>query len=321
MSIKQYLFVLILFAGTKLYSQAPDWQVVPANYQYSMSMVIFSKINHQEVEEEQSLVAAFVGDECRGVANFTYSERADRYLAFLTVYSNTIGDSLNFRVYRASGEGQGISEIERSFSFNDGLIIGQARQPISISEPPLNTEAELLSFSVPEQVKTPLIENDTVFIELDSVLDRTSLVPGFVLSEGASAYLQDTLLISNESEINLEEGQNLEVWSESGEQIRTYYLNPVMVDVNLNNFEASNLISPNNDGYNDTWIIKNVEKYQDCQLKIFDLSGKEYFKTDNYQNDWDGTANGEKVPVGTYYFLIEHDSLSFRASGYIQVIY
>lgn len=60
-------------------------------------------------------------------------------------------------------------------------------------------------------------------------------------------------------------------------------------------------ISPNNDGLNDNFVIKNIENYSDNELIILDAKGREVAKFNNYNNDWNGLdkANRE-LPAGNY---------------------
>ncbi len=68
--------------------------------------------------------------------------------------------------------------------------------------------------------------------------------------------------------------------------------------------ETVNLFTPNGDGVNDTWKIKNVNLYADCVVKIFNRWGIEVYSSTAYQNDWDGTYKGEKLPEATYYYFV-----------------
>ncbi|MFM6982598.1 MAG: gliding motility-associated C-terminal domain-containing protein [Chitinophagaceae bacterium] len=64
------------------------------------------------------------------------------------------------------------------------------------------------------------------------------------------------------------------------------------------------MLTPNGDGKNDVWIIKNIDAFPDNEVKIFDLTGREVYRKKRYNNSWDGTLNGEYLPTGTYSFVI-----------------
>lgn len=70
-------------------------------------------------------------------------------------------------------------------------------------------------------------------------------------------------------------------------------------------FSIKNVITANGDGYNDTWIIEGLELYPENNVVVFNIYGNEVFKEANYQNDWGGTYKGEKLPNGTYLYIVE----------------
>jgi gliding motility-associated-like protein len=69
---------------------------------------------------------------------------------------------------------------------------------------------------------------------------------------------------------------------------------------------ASNVVTPDGNGKNDTWIIKNIETYPDAEVTIFNRWGSIVFHTNNYQNDWNGN-NGKHdiLPDGAYFYVIK----------------
>jgi gliding motility-associated-like protein len=67
---------------------------------------------------------------------------------------------------------------------------------------------------------------------------------------------------------------------------------------------ATNILSPNGDGENDNWVIKDIERYPDNEVTIFDRSGRIVFQTKNYQNDWTGHFSGVPLAEGTYFYAI-----------------
>lgn len=62
--------------------------------------------------------------------------------------------------------------------------------------------------------------------------------------------------------------------------------------------------TPNNDGYNDIWQIKNLSKYPNAQISIFDRFGKLIIKLSAMDNGWDGKYNGELLFSDDYWFLL-----------------
>jgi len=84
--------------------------------------------------------------------------------------------------------------------------------------------------------------------------------------------------------------------------------------------EANNVLTPNSDGYNDKFIIKNIDHYPNNKLKIFDKAGRVVYTKQQYANDWDGTINGNPLNEGTYYYIIDLGSQASIIKGFISII-
>jgi gliding motility-associated-like protein len=98
----------------------------------------------------------------------------------------------------------------------------------------------------------------------------------------------------------------------------TYY---ITVKVNEDyNITPNNILTPNGDGENDTWIIENINNYPDNEVMIFDRTGRILLKTKNYKNDWDATINNELLIKGTYYYVIKLGLGIEQIKGFITVI-
>lgn len=65
---------------------------------------------------------------------------------------------------------------------------------------------------------------------------------------------------------------------------------------------ANNVLTPNNDGRNDRWIIQSLEDYPENEVIITDRAGRVIFKQRNYSNTWDGKLNGQRLAEGTYFY-------------------
>ncbi|MEZ4786789.1 MAG: choice-of-anchor L domain-containing protein [Flavobacterium haoranii] len=65
--------------------------------------------------------------------------------------------------------------------------------------------------------------------------------------------------------------------------------------------------SPNNDGYNDEWTIKNLDKkgLLASKIYIFDRFGKLIQQIIPGEKGWNGTYNGKKIPADDYWFILE----------------
>jgi gliding motility-associated-like protein len=81
-----------------------------------------------------------------------------------------------------------------------------------------------------------------------------------------------------------------------------------------------NAFSPNGDGINDTWNISGIADYPDCLVNIYNRYGSLLFQSKGYQQPWDGTINGAKVPVSTYYYVIDLGPKDKKIGGELTVI-
>jgi len=65
--------------------------------------------------------------------------------------------------------------------------------------------------------------------------------------------------------------------------------------------------TPNNDGYNDLWIIKGLAYYEEAEVKLFDRYGKliAFLNAINYS--WDGNLNGKQLPSDDYWYVFRID--------------
>ena len=85
-------------------------------------------------------------------------------------------------------------------------------------------------------------------------------------------------------------------------------------------YKIANLITLNNDGFNDKWYIEHIDLYPTSQVLIFDLSGNKIFEASPYLNDWEGTHNGKKVPDGVYYYILRFTDSDKVLKGSINIV-
>ena len=67
--------------------------------------------------------------------------------------------------------------------------------------------------------------------------------------------------------------------------------------------------SPNSDGTADFWEVVGIENYTldgvSLNVQIFDRKGIQVYDSEGaYENNWDGTFNGQYLPDGVYFFVI-----------------
>ena len=82
--------------------------------------------------------------------------------------------------------------------------------------------------------------------------------------------------------------------------------------------EAASVMTPNEDGYNDTFIIPCVLNHPRSSLSVFNRWGDEVYFNSDYRNEWGGTYQEEKLPTGTYFYHLNlNDGNQTKMTGYI----
>lgn len=69
----------------------------------------------------------------------------------------------------------------------------------------------------------------------------------------------------------------------------------------------SQIFTPNDDGFNDTWFIQNIKDYPKNKVYIFDRWGQRVYYKEGYDNvdGWDAKYIGGNLAVSTFYYVIE----------------
>jgi gliding motility-associated-like protein len=81
------------------------------------------------------------------------------------------------------------------------------------------------------------------------------------------------------------------------------------------------IITPNNDGFNDTWQILNIDLFPKAEVFVYNRWGKLVFSTKNIlANPWDGTSNGKPLPTDSYHYVLYLNDGSEPKSGVISII-
>ncbi len=79
-------------------------------------------------------------------------------------------------------------------------------------------------------------------------------------------------------------------------------------------FFIPNLITPNNDGKNDSFEITGIGDH--FSLEIYNRWGERIYKKDHYRNEW----NGEGLSDGIYYYLINDPLYEKDYKGWVQLL-
>ena len=152
---------------------------------------------------------------------------------------------------------------------------------------------------------------------------------------------------SNDGEINWYLDDLLEDHYQSGEQIipqltigeTTYYVTETVngcegdyaeVYITIEDCEIiiPTAITPDGDGNNDVWHIPSLdEAYPNNTVRIYNRWGNQIFEHDSStqgpynEKPWDGSFKGDRLPVGSYFFIIEfNDGERGSENGAISII-
>jgi gliding motility-associated-like protein len=81
------------------------------------------------------------------------------------------------------------------------------------------------------------------------------------------------------------------------------------------------IITPNDDTYNDEWIIRNIDLFPNAEVFIYTRWGKLIYRTKNLSaNPWDGRFKGKVMPTDSYHYILYLGDGSDPKSGIISII-
>lgn len=84
-----------------------------------------------------------------------------------------------------------------------------------------------------------------------------------------------------------------------------------------------NIFTPNGDGMNDFFVVPcllNTDEFPNSQVTIYNQWGDEVYRSETpYRNDWDGTYQGNQLPVATYFYFITFGDGRENASGDVRI--
>lgn len=94
--------------------------------------------------------------------------------------------------------------------------------------------------------------------------------------------------------------------------------NPDQLDVDGNgvgdvcdikSVNVAEAVTPNGDGINDTWVIRDIENYPNNEVRVYNTWGQLVFEAKGYDNGWNGSLqNGQgTLPRASYYYQIDLD--------------
>jgi len=92
----------------------------------------------------------------------------------------------------------------------------------------------------------------------------------------------------------------------------------IIVDTELRIYDG---FSPNADQKNDFWIIKNIQKYPEAKVLVYNRWGNRVYESEKgYPKPWDGKFEGNPIPIGAYFYMIDFGSNITPKSGSVTII-
>ncbi|MES2799894.1 MAG: gliding motility-associated C-terminal domain-containing protein [Bacteroidota bacterium] len=103
----------------------------------------------------------------------------------------------------------------------------------------------------------------------------------------------------------------------------------IVVEYNNDCIFIPTLVTPDGNGANDDWDIQGLKGFEKAEVEIYNRWGSLLYYASPYDINWDASANrgatidnSDKVPVGTYFYIIRlNDDENTTFKGYVEVQY
>jgi len=132
----------------------------------------------------------------------------------------------------------------------------------------------------------------------------------------------NTVVSGTSGAIPLMAGENtitVVVTAQDGVTTDTYTVNVYKGEA-IADISSTNILTPNGDGKNDYWLIKDIQLYPQNNVRVYDKGGRIVYNKNGYNNEWDGTLNGSPLAEGTYYFVVDLGPKLRKFKGYISIL-
>ena len=163
--------IFAILAGRAADASVPEWNVISSNYQFSATFTCLVSVDGTEITGEDDVLAAFVGDECRGVAKAAYSSDYGQSFFFLTVFSGDYsGEEISFKIYHAADDS--VYDMLKTYVFGSDQNYGNASDPVLLS----NSENTVVSVKSPEPIGIwPVPAYDYITVKAIKNMDKISV--------------------------------------------------------------------------------------------------------------------------------------------------
>jgi len=203
-----------------------------------------------------------------------------------------------------------------SAGFGNGDIISC----VITSDAPCVTPANATSNSVTMNVDVPPVVhaggNKSIAIGSSVLLKATTTANVTDVAWSPAAGLSSTKILQPVASPAITTTYTLLVKTRNG----CVGIDSATVKVLLPDVIIPNTFTPNGDGINDTWNIKNLDLYQSCTVQVYNRWGQNVYTSIGYGTPWDGTYKGAPLPAGSYYYVIDLKNGGALLSGFVAII-
>jgi len=92
------------------------------------------------------------------------------------------------------------------------------------------------------------------------------------------------------------------------------------IEIEVAMVEVSTGFTPNGDGTNDFWSIGDMSLYPFVEVTVMNRWGEQIFYSVGYNEPWDGTYNGDVLPMGSYFYIIDLNEGSKPTTGAVTIL-
>ncbi|MDA3822340.1 MAG: gliding motility-associated C-terminal domain-containing protein, partial [Bacteroidales bacterium] len=290
------------------------YELVWNNPQYTLNNSLFEL---KPLKEGVYQVEVFDANKCYRIDTLYLKAPSERFMSTLTEthLSCNAADDGRFDLSVSGGT------APYQFSWSDGsneqnrtdLAAGQYKVTITDSKACVtqNNMVLLEPFELDGNFKMKKVSCEG---ELDGILEffPKGGTPGYF-------YYWDDGSVYQEA-INLPQGMHSVMVSDAKGCKKEFSIDLLVSGIDC--FDIPNAFSPNGDGYNDTWVIKNIKtQYPNHLVSIFTAQGNQLYTCERGAYvPWDGKLKDKAVPTGTYYYILDFGNGSSPQKGTLTII-
>lgn len=84
-------------------------------------------------------------------------------------------------------------------------------------------------------------------------------------------------------------------------------------------YNIPNSFSPNADGVNDKWVIRDLAPFPKVSVEVFTRNGDPVFRSEGFYKSWDGTTGNKQLLSGVYYYVIKVKPEAKPITGWVSI--